>query len=118
MDINQAMQNTTINGWKLFNLRKDGTIGPLFINRRQRIPSNQWLDAESHPTKGFAPRPQWHATSEKSAPHLSPKGRVWRRVQLQGVTPMNRPASQGGTWFLADKMRVLEDSTRGAIRGC
>lgn len=26
MDINQAMQNTTINGWKLFNLRKDGTL--------------------------------------------------------------------------------------------
>lgn len=55
---------TITHGWKLFNLRKDGTIGPLFINRRQRIPSNQWLDAESHPTKGFAVRGQWHATSE------------------------------------------------------
>ena len=103
----QLSKMTITHGWKLFNLRKDGTIGPLFINRRQRIPSNQWLDAESHPTKGFAVRGQWHATSEKSAPHLSPKGRVWRRVQLQGVTPMDRPESQGGTWFLADKMLVL-----------
>ena len=97
----------TIKGWKLFTQRKDGTIGPLFINRRQRIKAGEWMEAECHPTKGFAVRGQWHATSEPVAPHLGTKGRVWKRVMLQGVTEMDRPASQGGTWFLANRMMVL-----------
>jgi hypothetical protein len=31
------------------------------------------MNAESHPTKGFALRPFWHCTSTPSAPHLSEK---------------------------------------------
>ena len=93
--------------WKLFNLRKDGSIGPLFINRRQRIPAGHCLPAESHPTRGFKLRPQWHATSAPVAPHLSEKGRVWREVELRGVTEMIRPNSQGGKWFLADNLMVV-----------
>jgi hypothetical protein len=93
--------------YKLFSIRKDGSLGPLFINRRQRIEPGVWLKAESHPTKGFAIRPQWHATSEPSAPHLSTKGRVWREVELAGVTEVNRPESQGGKWYLADHLKVV-----------
>lgn len=47
----------TIKGYKLLRLRKDGTLGPLFINARMRIPVGKWLKAESHPTKGYALRP-------------------------------------------------------------
>ena len=36
----------TIRGWKLFRQRKDGTIGPLFINARLRIESGRWMEAE------------------------------------------------------------------------
>ena len=56
-------------GYKLFNKRRDGTIGPLFINRRQRIPLEIWIQAEDHPTKGYAHRPGWHVLE---APHAPP----------------------------------------------
>jgi len=96
----------TVKGWKLFRLRADGTVGPLFINRKQVIPINKWLDAECHPTKGYAVRPGWHAAASPDAPHLSEKGRVWIPVELQGVQPLKRPRKQGGVWWLADRLRV------------
>jgi len=100
-----------IEGYKLFNLRKDGSIGPLFINRRQRIKLGVWYDAEDHPTKGYAHRPGWHATLEPVAPHLSTKGRVWCRVLLQGCRKFDRPQSQGGTWILAERLCVVAVET-------
>lgn len=96
--------------YKLFKVRKDGSIGPLFINASQRIPIGEWLDAEDHPTKGFAHRPGWHATATPEAPHLSPVGRKWFKVQLQGARELIRPGIQGGTWYLADKMKVVEEA--------
>ena len=96
-----------INGWKLFTLRKDGTLGSLFINRRARIEPDKWYEAESYPTKGYKYRPYWHATNVPEAPHLTKKGRVWRKVELKGVTEMKRPFSQGGLWYLAEWLRVV-----------
>lgn len=98
----------SINAYKLLRLRKDGTLGPLFINIKQRIPIKRWLKAESHLTKGYAFRPGWHATSKPFAPHLSMKGRVWCKVKLKGTQKYNRPRSQGGLWLLAKHMMVVE----------
>lgn len=98
-------------------LRKDGSLGPLFINRKQRVPVGPWLAAEAHPTKGFALRPGWHATGAPVAPHLSPRGRVWCQVDLKGVTKLQRPHSQGSEWFLATHMRVrkvLKETARAS----
>lgn len=97
-----------VQGYKLLRMRKDGSLGPLFINARQRIPLGEWLLAEEHPTKGYAFRPGWHATLQPHAPHLSTRGRVWCRVSLLGVASYPRPESQGGTWLLATYMRVDE----------
>ena len=99
--------------YKLLTRRRDGSLGPLFINARQRIPVGVWLDAEDHPTRGFAHRPGWHCTREPYAPHLmmTPKHgpeRVWCIVELQGVEEYSRPKSQGGTWLLAKRMMVIE----------
>lgn len=94
-------------GYKLLRLRKDGTLGPLFINARQRIPVGKWLKAESHPTKGYAFRPGWHCTTKPIAPHLTTKGRVWCEVEIKGVKKYPRPESQGGTWLLANQMKVV-----------
>lgn len=100
--------------YKLFKIRKNGTLGPLFINARQVVPVGEWMEAEDHPTKGFAHRPGWHCTKEQSAPHLAknPKHgprRVWCLVEVAGkVSEFLRPESQGGTWFLAERMRVIE----------
>lgn len=99
--------------FKMFRLRKDGSLGPLFINAKLRVPVGEWLDAEDVPTKGFAHRPGWHCTVKQHAPHLklNPKvgcRRVWARVQVTGVTLYDRPESQGGTWILAKKLKVIE----------
>lgn len=94
--------------FKLLRLRADGTLGPLFINRPQVIPLDEWLAAEEHRTKGFAFRPGWHACPEPHAPHLSMKGRVWCRVELDQVDDLPRPVAQGGVWHLARRMKVIE----------
>lgn len=103
----------TVNGYKLLRVRKDGTLGPLFIHRKQVIPVGEWLDAESHPTKGYAIRPGWHCTPQPEAPHLSMRlatgeKRVWCRVSLDGVERFERSEAQGGLWYLAKRMRVEE----------
>lgn len=93
--------------WKLFRQMKDGSIAPLFINKRLRLTPGVWYGAECHPTKGFKVRPGWHVCGSPNAPHLSMKGRVWRRVEIDNFTYEERPMSQGGIWFVAMRMRVL-----------
>ena len=94
--------------YKLLRVRKDGSIGPLFINRKQRIPINKWLVAEDHPTKGYAHRKGWHCTAQPIAPHLSKKGRRWYQVLICDYVECVRPQSQGGLWFLAQQMKVVQ----------
>ena len=92
--------------YKLLRVRRDGTLGPLFINRQQVIPIGVWLKAENHPTKGFAIRPGWHVARTPRAPHLSTNGRVWMEVQVKDCTEFKRPDCQGGTWLIAQWMKV------------
>lgn len=94
--------------YKLFKVRKDGSIGSLFINRRKRLALNKWLTAKAYPTKGYAFRPFWHCTSQPVAPHLSEKGRMWYKVEMKYFTEFKRPVSQGGVWYLAKKIRIVE----------
>ena len=94
--------------YKLLRVRKDGSVGPLFINRKQVIPKGVWLAAEDHPTKGYAHRPGWHVMAAPRAPHLTNKGRQWFRVAVYDFEPFTRPESQGGKWFLARHMMLLE----------
>ena len=98
-------------GYKLFKQRKDGSLGPLFINARQRVPVGEWLDAEDVPTKGFAHRPGWHLGIEQKADHLSTKGRVWAKCEVDvnaGWYEFKRPKHQGGAWIIANRIKVLE----------
>lgn len=94
--------------WKLFRQMKNGDIAPLFINKKLRLKKDVWYPAEAHRTKGFAFRPGWHVTAQPVAPHLSEKGRVWKRVEIEDFTEIVRPVQQGGIWYLANRMRVLE----------
>lgn len=103
------MKARTKTAYKLFRIRRDGTLGSLFINRADVLPLDKWLTAELHPTEGFAVRPGWHATYRPIAPHLSSKGRRWFRVKLRGVTKHVRPAAQGGVWFTAKAMKIEKD---------
>jgi hypothetical protein len=95
-----------ISGFKLFRLRKDGTLGPLFIGQSIRVPVGTWMKARAIRTKGFAFRPGWHACSKPEAPHLSKVDRVWCEVSLKGIKEYVRPESQGGLWYTARWLRV------------
>lgn len=77
-------------GWKLFEMRDDGKLFPLFIDKKNETPMNKWIPAEiimEH--KGFAHRPGWHiGATVPSAPWLmgadgtykSQRGKRFRRV--------------------------------------
>lgn len=95
--------------YKLIRKMRDGSLSPLFINQKSRIPLGVWMDAELHPRKGFSVRQGWRCTLEPNAPHLSEKGRVWVIVEIDDYTYYNRPESQGGTWVLAQRMKVLRE---------
>jgi hypothetical protein len=101
------MSKSTITAYKLFKLRKDGTLGPLFINRKQIIPVGEWLKAGDYPTKGYAHRPGWHTTTEPKAKHLSMRDRTWYKVKIRDYYRFDRPKHQGGHWLLAKEMKVV-----------
>lgn len=97
--------------YKLFRKRKNGTLGPLFINRKLVIPQGKWLKAEAHRTKGFAFRPGWHCCSSPIAPHLTSKteNRVWCEVEIQGIELLMRPVQQGGLWYLSKRLKLIKE---------
>lgn len=95
--------------YKLIRKMKDGSLSPLFINKKSRIPVGVWMDAELNPTKGFAVRKGWHCTLEPNAPHLSEGGRVWVEVEVDDFEYFNRPKSQGGVWVLAQRMKIIKE---------
>ena len=95
-------------GYKLFTIRKDGTLGSLFINRKQRLELNKIYTSKSHPTKGFFVRPGWHICQKPNAPHLSMKNRQWYVVKFYGnIKKYQKPESQGGLWFTSKYMKIL-----------
>ena len=81
----------TVTAYKLFATKKNrpGELFPLFIDAKEAVPVGEWIPAKAVPTKGFAPRPGWHAGEIPSAPHLRSKitgqraeNRVWAEVQM------------------------------------
>ena len=100
--------------YKLFRKTKDNRITSLFINKTRNLPLGIWMEADNHPTKGFAERPGWHCTAEPVAPHLkmvlkSGEVRVWKKVMIEDYSEFKRPENQGGLWYLAKRMKILED---------
>ena len=95
--------------FKLLRVRKDQTLGPLFINRKQVIPIGEWLEAGDFPTKGYARRPGWHSAPQPVAPHLSMKGRIWCEVEIKDFSELIRPKCQGGKWYLSRWVKVVKE---------
>ena len=104
----------TLIAYKLFRKTKDNRITSLFINKTRNLPLGIWMEADNYPTKGFAERPGWHCTAQPHAPHLkmvlkSGERRVWKKVLIEDYTEFQRPENQGGLWFLAKRMMILDD---------
>lgn len=99
--------------YKLFNIRKDGSIGSLFINKKEKLPFNTWLPYKDCPTKGYKNRPGWHCMTKPYAPHLSMKNRKWFKVELGDIDTyiyFKRPENQGGTWILSQYIKILGET--------
>ena len=91
----------TSKGYKLFEMRSDGKLFPLFIGKKKETPMYEWVMAEivmEH--KGFAHRPGWHIGSMiPSAPWLmsadgtykSQRGKKFKRVwcEVEYVTEID-----------------------------
>lgn len=92
--------------YKLFRELKSGDITSLFINKSKKLEKGIWMEAECFPTKGYKVRPFWHCTSKPIAPHLSEKNRVWLKVEMEEYTEFKRPKSQGGKWYLAQRIKI------------
>lgn len=95
--------------YKLMRQLKDGTVHPLFINKRESTMFGVPLKAECYPTKGFAVRQGWHCCFTPYAPHLKEnlangERRVWVEVLVRNYDTYDRPESQGGKWILAQEM--------------
>jgi hypothetical protein len=93
--------------YKLFNQRKDGSLGPLFIGKRQRIDLGVWLEYQDIPTKGYAHRPGWHSGVLPIAEHLSEHNRVWAEVQIKDYYTFERPKYQGSYWLISKWIKVI-----------
>ena len=92
-------------------LKTDGKLHPLFINKSVPTPIGVWMDAECHPTKGFAVRCGWHCCFIPLAPHLKTElsngeKRVWVECEVEDWESYDRPESQGGAWILAQRMKI------------
>lgn len=82
------MKNITEKGYKLFEMSPSGGLHPLFIDKKTAYAIGKWIQAENHPTTGYARRPGFHAGEICSAPWLmsadgtykSQRGKRWKRV--------------------------------------
>jgi len=95
--------------YKLVRKLKDGSLSSLFINKKDRLPLKTWMEAELHPTKGYKCRQGWHCLLKPEAPHLSMQGRVWVKAEVVDYELFERPEAQGGTWILAQWMKIIEE---------
>ena len=98
--------------YKLLRI-KDGKLYPLFINRKKETPIGIWMDAECYPTKGFAIRKGWHCCYQPLAPHLkmelsNGEKRVWVECEAEDCEEYNRPESQGGSWVLCQRLKLIK----------
>jgi N12 class adenine-specific DNA methylase len=105
--ISSTAPESTVKAYKLFRTLKSrpGELFPLFIGKTDAVPVGTWIEAEHIPTKGYAPRPGWHAGLNPSAPHLRSAGkiapdRVWAEIEMpadvdwQSVADGNKTASK------------------------
>lgn len=106
----------TLKAYKLFNLRKDGTLHPLYVDKETIMPLHEWLKATPGPQMengkvhsklgGLAFRPGFHCTSIPLADHIGKKmnngklcqasNTVWCEVEMLAMYDYTTLAQQNG----------------------
>lgn len=101
-----ARRGFNVKAYKLVRQNKDGSLHPLFIDRKVYLVPGIWMKAKEVRTPGYAYRPGWHCCVRPEAPHLSTRGRVWVEIEIEDYRKYDRPESQGGAWFVAKWMKI------------
>ena len=92
----------TVTAYKLFDVKPDGTLHSLKIDKTTVQPMGAWIEGEKIVTKGLSPsHPGYHAGQLPIAPHLRGKpntpeshiqpNRVWAEVELSADTDFSAP---------------------------
>lgn len=111
---NENLPNNQINAYKLLRLRKDGSLGALFVGREQHFIVGKWMESRDDlPHPGLAHRPGFHCCSTQSAPHIKTvlkngEVRIWCSVTIENYEQHQRPECQGGLWYVAKRMKINE----------
>lgn len=92
---------------------KDGLFHSLFIQKKEGHKKGKWMKADCFPTKKFATRKGWHCCPIPFAPHLKMKlangeKRIWVEVKIKNWKKYKVPESHGGTWLLAQEMKIIK----------
>lgn len=105
--------------YKLFRVRRDGSIGSLYFDRKARLVTGEWLTAiEGIRQKGFEYRPGWHCVPRPYSPHLSIRHRKWYVVEIdpESSYEIARPDREGGTWIIAERMKILRPANQELVQ--
>lgn len=107
--------------FKLLHVRANGTVGPLFIERKRVLNIEgeiEWANMALKP-KGYATRPGFHTCANPYAPHLKlSHDRCWFLVEIGGnITEHERPECQGGTWYTSNYIKLIRPITLGEQNG-
>lgn len=135
-------------GYKLFKFlpSKPGEARPLFIGGTKETEQGGWVPAENIPTKGYDPRPGWHAGILPDTKHLlrkdgtldpkrrwvrvklsadvdwqteadkSPKGDIQGRIPEGGYYRWVRSERQGGVWLIGGAIKIDKILTEEEIK--
>lgn len=110
--------NTKI-GYKLFECDEEGNLYPLFLDKNTSYPIGEWINAEIHYNKSFAPRPGLHCGIIPAAPWLMSYGengkgyykgrrknwkRVWVEVKYNCTIDYNEEVSKLKKKCFTDKI--------------
>ena len=96
----------TTKAYKLLSVKADGELSPLFIDKKQKVKTGEWVHAKSVPTDGFQLRSGWHSCVKPSAPHLTEKGRQWFHIEICNYKKFKKSKTQGGIWYVSEWMKV------------
>lgn len=110
--IRMSCKHTT--AFKLMRKRKDGSLGPLFVERNRVFVPGTVLFAHTiaRLPQGLRYRPGFHCCSKPEAPHLklrlkSGEERVWCEVLLADYVEHPRPTCFGGMWLIGQVMEII-----------
>lgn len=117
----------TRTGYKLFRMKKDGRLYPLFVLADKPTPMFQWLEAEAGVLVGkkvkskiglLSYRPGWHLCDIPEATHLSmTPNRVWAECEYEehGSYRFKTNPRMNGEWIIAKRIRVMQVLTPAQV---